>query len=425
MLAPLAIGTASGDGCSVGNGKTRQEIRPLTVNCANSDGARHVLVVEPVRHGEEHQPFNTSLLLSCLAAFPNARITFAAHPSHLETVQKSITNVNQLKFLPMELPPRHSRGVARLRGDWRLGRLLTRRLAEQPTDRLILTSVTTELIWALKANPASKQLPPALAILHGGLSEALRVPRYNLLARAASLRKALENAPATFRFAVLEHSILEMLDKRAPEVAKRVGVLPHPLPPDLLEARSQKVIKPDDHVRVGLLGLCTPQKGLFRFLELARHARETGVSKLRFEIVGRLHQDSVSAAEPYMKYLDRGPASGRVPRENFIEAMTHLHYGAFLFEGNHYDLTASGVLLDCVGLSMPLVKTDGPLVRSLETRVGPIGLSIADDPGEATNRILSESYDNYQEMAGNMTVLRDTRTPDAIACRIKAFFVTS
>ena len=60
-----------------------------------------------------------------------------------------------------------------------------RRNSLQTRVHCILPSVTSELLGALRAMTVRREVPPMISILHGGLSEALRTPKYNVLARVS------------------------------------------------------------------------------------------------------------------------------------------------------------------------------------------------------------------------------------------------
>lgn len=274
-------------------------------------------------------------------------------------------------------------------------------------------------MWFLNLRSVKRRMPFSIAVLHGGLAQDLRVPRFNCFERAISLRNAMKSSPANIRFAVLETPISKELVRRVPDLDGRVSVLPHPLPTDLMFHEPVEEKDKKDAVHVGLLGLCTPQKGLFRFLRLAKYAHDNGVSGVRFEIVGRLHEDSVSAARPFMNYLWRQPSADRVPRHEFVRSVSILDYGAFLFEGNHYEMTASGVLLDCVGLGVPLVKSENILFRSLEAEVGKIGLTLPEEPEAAIRQIMEDSNESYRLMRENIMALRGCRGGEATGQRIR------
>ncbi|MCK8516790.1 hypothetical protein M0534_10725 [Methylonatrum kenyense] len=381
---------------------------------ASESSGRSVLVAEPMRCGEEHQPFNASLLLMCLAAFPGHTILFAAESAHLRAIRAAITDTSRIRFLPVDVAERRATGARRLAGDWGFAGTLRHILRDESPERLILSSVTRELLWALRARVARGGLPPTLAIFHAGLADAVRQRKFYLSHPLLSLRSAIVGAPRDIRFAVLEESIRAAVALKDEAVAARIGVLPHPLPPDLLDPPEPRKLRAGGRVRIGLLGLCSPQKGLFRFLEMAKYARESGYDDLRFEIVGRLHEDVVDASRNYLAYLDRWPSCERIPRGEYVDAVRNLDLAAFLFQGKYYELTASGVLLDCIALGVPLLAMDSPLFRALNSQVGRIGLMV--DAGmsheEVLNLVRSTSKDQYAVMNANLSRLRELRMPD-------------
>jgi hypothetical protein len=380
--------------------------------------ATRIVLAEPVRWEEVHQPFNTSLILACQEAFPDAGITFLAEASHLGSVRQALApdEQGQVEFEPLEIPPAGASRMQRWRSAWSMAAGLVRRAEERRAEVLVLLSVSTELVWAFNALGRLRPLPRTVAVLHAGLAEVVRRPRYNLIERMASLRSAILASPPRIGFVVLERSILAFLTALDARLAGRMRLLPHPLPPDLLDNTPFRALRPGEPIRIGLLGLCTPQKGLFRFLRLAEHARMAGAGRLEFEIVGRLHQDAVERARPYLQYLSRRPAEQRLPRHEFTDAVRRLHFGAFLFEGDHYELTASGVLLDAIATCLPLVTDHPGLVSHLEAEAGAIGVTSPApfEHGDLVRRLLAVTPEAYAGYSRNVLRLRTGRDPSAL-----------
>lgn len=373
-----------------------------------------ITIIEPVRVALEHQAFNASLLQAVVAAYPGESVEFWAEPGHLQSVAQSLPVDLPISYFPLVIAPRRGNIWQRLRADFSAARLGLNR-AKSPQQRVIFSSVTIPLLWACKALcylPLSHRLG---AIVHGGLAELRWNPRFNFFKRWTSLRWAMAIAPQWLSFWVLEQSIADALPRFAPELAGRFAVFPHPLPPDLVDVVHEPPRQP---VVIGLLGLATPQKGLLRFLNVATALQGRGAE---FHLVGRVHQDWRTEVAGRLGVLSQQPESVPMPRQLFVERARRLTYGAFFFDGEHYSLTASGVLLDCIALGIPLLGCRHPLFTALEAEVGEIGHFCR--PGEEM-ALVNEVINNFdpirhRRQSEAMLRLREPRMITALAVRLR------
>lgn len=372
-------------------------------------------VIEPVRLGAEHLVFNSALLQSVAEAFPNEKIEFWAHQSHLDKISTAISPALQITLKAISVAPRRGTLWQRLGPDRAIANQMF--TAVTPADRVIFSSITASLLLALRFNVRRLNSKYQLgAVVHGGLSELRWRPRFNLFKRWTSLRSAMATVPKWLSFWVLEQSIADALPRFAPELASRFAVFPHPLPPDLVDLIHEP---PQQPLTIGLLGLATPQKGLLRFLNVASALRGRAA---KFHIVGRIHQDWRAKVAEQLVVLQQQPEAEPMPRPLFVERARRLTYGAFFFDGEHYSLTASGVLLDCIALGIPLLGCHHPLFTALEKEVGEIGHFC--QPGEEV-ALVEEVINNFdpirhRRQSEAMLRLRESRKSAALAKRLQA-----
>lgn len=368
-----------------------------------------ILVVELLREGLEHQAFNAGLLHAIAKAYPGAPIKFFSERNHLDAVREATTEL-PVEYCAIDVAPRHASIWERAGNDFRITRRI---LAENTEHRVIFSSITIPMLWALKfCRPPKYQIG---AVLHGGLAELKRRPRFNFLKRLTGLRTAMLTAPSHVTFWVLEKGIHSELSSLLPGYAQRFSVFLHPLPPDLMHSSHNAMQNP---LRIGMLGLATPQKGLHTFLKLAQEFHDKGIS---FEIVGRIHQDYQLQLAERLKHLAHHPNPQVMPRQEFVSKVKELSYAAFFFDGGHYSLTASGVMLDCIALGIPIVGRNHPHFDNLQKQVGEIGIFC--DPGnepELINTLLNGVDESrYQAQCTAMLNLRNERTPEALGETVK------
>ncbi len=373
-----------------------------------------ITIIEPVRTALEHQAFNASLLQATVAAYSGETVEFWAEPDHLQYVSQSLSAELPISYCPLVIAPRRGNIWQRLRADWAAANFALNR-AKGPEQRVIFSSVTVPLLWACAVlgclKPSSHRLG---GVVHGGLAELRWRPRFNLFKRWTSLRWAMAMAPKWLSFWVLEQSIADALPRFAPELASRFAVFPHPLPPDLADIVHEP---PQQPLAIGLLGLATPQKGLLRFLNVATALQARGAE---FHLVGRIHQDWRAKVANQLTALVQQPETIPMPRPLFVERARRLTYGAFFFDGEHYSLTASGVLLDCIALGIPLLGCRHPLFTALEEEVGEIGHFC--EAGEEVQMVadLIANFDpaRHGAQCAAMRRLRHQRSVEALAERI-------
>lgn len=373
-----------------------------------------IIIVEPVRLGLEHQAFNAALVQAAVAAFPADEVQFWAEQSHLDSVAEMVDPALGVKLVAVATAPRRASLWQRLGADSRLARQAIG-CARRSGCRVIFSSVTIPLLWACRLAGGSTAHQVG-GVLHGGLAELRWRPRFNLWKRWISLRWALAKCPRWMTFWVLEQSIAEALGRFAPELVERFSVFPHPLPPDLVGVRHQPPIVP---LAIGLLGLATPQKGLLRFLAVAEAFYSRGAE---FHLVGRIHDEWRGKVEDQLSVLAEPPEVEPMPREIFVQRVSALSYSAFFFEGEHYALTASGVLLDCIALGIPLLACRHPMFQALEEEVGEIGhfCEPGDELAMVAGVISNFDAERYALQSKNMMRLRDSRLPSALSVKMRS-----
>ncbi len=372
-----------------------------------------IIIVEPVRFGLEHQAFNAALLQAVVAAFPAEEVQFWADQSHLDSIAEMVDPALGVELVAVAVAPRRASLWQRLGPDSRLARQAIG-CARQSGSRVLFSSITIPLLWACRLAGGSTAHQVG-GVLHGGLAELRWRPRFNLWKRLTSLRWALARCPQWMTFWVLEQSIAEALGRFTPELVSRFAVFSHPLPPDLVAVSHQA---PQSPLAIGLLGLATPQKGLLRFLTVAEALHGKGAE---FHLVGRVHQDWRSTVEGRLGVLALQPEQQPMPRELFVSRARQLSYAAFFFDGEHYALTASGVLLDCIALGIPLLGCRHPLFSALEAEVGEIG-HFCQPGGEAAmvEQVINH-FDpvRHRQQCEAMLRLREPRMIAGLAARLQ------
>jgi|GEM_PF-1449516 hypothetical protein len=375
-----------------------------------------ILVAEPVRRGPTHQAFNASLILACHAALPEHQIVVLAFDDHLNALREVLGAPDWLVL--EQFPPAFDSGCQTFVSAMHVASTVYQSAVSRQADSLILTSVTNKLLWAYRLLGLLKKRPRnVIAVFHAGLASIVRKRLFGRLRKFFSGRSAIMLSEKNMRFIVLERAIHKELFRRDARLAQRFSVLPHPLPPDLLNQSTRNQDSVVSPIRLGLLGLATPQKGLLQFLALAKAAKSQFPGEFDFQLVGRLHTDYQYLAGEIEEATDRKVPEEVLSRGDFVARLRELDFALFLFQGVYYELTASGVLVDCIALNLPVISTENGLVDEMESEVGPIGVRLKNESMECLSSELMQclSESSYFEMTENLRRLSENRTPDALA----------
>lgn len=204
-------------------------------------------------------------------------------------------------------------------------------------------------------------------LLHGWQSR-------NPLRRLLALRTAISLLPAMgIRVIVLEAFIAQEMRSRFPKQAKSILCIPHGYDEtESLPARRQRGNA--GPLRILFLGQATPQKGFPEFVRLAELARASGNARMEFRAAGAVRRDTRDIDQ---SALSRRAGDQPLERREFLAELSVADV-VFAWQSEHYDLTPSGMLLDCIGLGVPLVGRRSHAIATLEAKYGSCGL-FADD----------------------------------------------
>ena len=208
-----------------------------------------------------------------------------------------------------------------------------------------------------------------------------------------------------------------------PRVGSRVATLRHPLPPN---AGHAEVLPPDAAhtcIRFAFLGLATAAKGFDLFVAAAGELKRRYGPAVEFHAVGRLPTDSTWDLGALRECLATLPSVTPVPRVQFDVAIGTCHYVCLPYRADHYTLSPSGVLLDAMAHSKPIIAGSTPAVRELFGDGSP-GVLI-DDLGQLQvsieNVIRTFSASKYCAEVDEMRHARQRRSLDRLAADYYAF----
>jgi glycosyltransferase involved in cell wall biosynthesis len=338
--------------------------------------SEHVLLIEPCHAELGHAPFNRAFAAMIREAFPAAKIAFACAPGHRDSLA-SHASERQIAdaWIDAEAWPHPNFSWLECWKRYRwlagvIGRM--RRLHGEPSHVVVLGS-SGPLLLAMFAARALllKRACRMLAVLHGNANEIVHGwrPR-NPVRRATSFRSALALLRVSrVELIALEAWIAGKLRSAFPRHAESITFIPHGVDAD---EQLPAATRSHSTLRVLFVGQATPYKGFAEFVRLATLV--TPGDELEFRAVGSVRPDVRGIDQ---SALARRASERGVSRAEMLDEIGHGDL-VFMWQSEHYALSPSGVLLDCVNLGIPMVGRRNLAIEEIERRYGPVGLFAPD-----------------------------------------------
>jgi len=345
------------------------------------EAAQDIVLVEPWYAKTGHVPFNRAFLAVIREAYPSARITFACSPEYRSELGETQGGPNPIAHWIDAAAWTQSTtdgGIGEFwkRAQWLvgvLGRVRDKGIA--PTHLVVLGSSGPLLLAAFAAKVV--RLPRScktFAVVHGadGLVHGWQ-PR-NPLLRLFTFRTTIRLLPAMgIKVIVLEMSIAQKIRDCFPRQAKAILCIPHGYDETESVAASPTSAN-TGHLRILFLGQATPHKGFAEFVRLAELARASGDAEMEFRAVGPARRD---VRDIDQSALSRRAGDRPLERREFLAELSAADL-VFIWHSEYYELTPSGILLDCIGMGVPMVGRRSQPIAALEAEYGACGLFVKD-----------------------------------------------
>lgn len=385
-----------------------------------------ILAFELTWTGTVHAPGNSATLQVVARAFPDHDVRVYADATHVRELaaDSELRRVARLEFQEIKISPywRGKTHIVSARRFWAEFRAIRAALKAVPRGEPVLlfmlsATATGTFAAALAARLCASAKVGIHVGLHGNLNDAKGWRSRNPLRRRFDLRSALESKHLVpVRFVVLEDVIGKAIAGLIPAAAVRTDVLPLPINP--AEASSHHQLRPPP-LRIGYVGLGTPDKGFDTFLKIAERSKVRWQGAVEFTHVGRIPPNAMPAAAPFLSdELTQEPLSRAV----FVERLARLHYVLLPFRTGYYDLSASGALLDALTWAKPVITTRVPLTEQFFGEYGDIGYLCTDENQlqSVVDDIAARwDEDHFRQQVENLLLARATREIDPLAARYR------
>jgi len=386
-----------------------------------------IVISEPQCCGFEHVPFNAAFLGAVLLAYPEAAVVFMAEHEHLNGVRHMLgrycgTALQRVEWQVIDIPPRNMGGWRRLFQErTEIGGLL-QCAKDRQARLLILTSITSTGLLALKLHLYRAQYPfPMVAVIHSVLGTVMRLPRKPwkwLLNLRYVLR--LPQTPA-LRYIALGDSIFGALEVAYPALARHFSVLDHPYFMDGETSAEDAISVPLDKIRFGYMGVGHRGKGFSTFAHLAKEVREQ-TERAEFLLVGFLSSTADCADYPAVAGCSKEPLSAAEYKERAIS----LAYVVSVAKPENYRLVASASFLDALLYTKPGIYLRNPYVEHYFQQMGDIGY-LCDTYDEVRETVLGLAKqfptERYRKQCATIRQGRRLFTPDCVAMQLRKTLV--
>jgi len=376
-----------------------------------------IIVSELVFSDGGHVPFNAGLLTIVRTAFPLESVCFVGASEHIRELKKQVGEElsssivwQELALLPADAPyfTRFIREFKVLQPIFQINR-------DGPADLLLVTHAKPATLVVLKLLKRFRYGDVNIQfVLHGYLGGVIGPRHRHPIRRFQEMNTAFTLlGNEHLQYIVLEKSLRTVLIKNIPILEKRVHVLPHPLPPHEVELRPDTLRPP---VHFGFLGLANESKGFPVFVKLAQDTVEQYGDQAEFHAIGRVPSDG--SVDGKIEALVTKPGVERLSRKTYIHKVSQLHFIIFPYVAKHYQLTASGTLLDALAWAKPLIARRIELFENMFCEFGDIGYLFSTDfeLKSIVERIVQEmDLDRYHQQVLNIQHARCSRDPKILS----------
>jgi glycosyltransferase involved in cell wall biosynthesis len=215
------------------------------------------------------------------------------------------------------------------------------------------------------------------------------------------------------QYILLEQPSREALLHHVHSLEKHTGVLDFPVATRDEHTRIVEFVPP---FKFGLLGMPTEDKGFRLFLEAAAALTAKIPELVEFHAIG--FTDEKWESFEINPLVTKPRTDKQWPRSEYIRQVEKLHFVCLPYQGQLYELSPTGTLLDAIAWEKPIIGTPIPIIENLVARFGDIGYICANKNQfcETILRIVKEKdVDRYREQVLAMRKVRFSRSPRDLA----------
>lgn len=377
-----------------------------------------ILIIEPMCKGMSHTPFNSALLAIVMKAFPEERIIFYSDGDHCNEIKNRLIDLslNNISFYSVEYPPRKCGVLYDLICEIIMYRKIFKSINTKECQHILVTSANAVNLIALKLVVLIMSIKVQIkVIMHSPLTELAFSRSFNPIKRYTDFRSAILafKVIKNIEYIVLDEIVRINLQNKLPMSSLKVKVLEHPIPLDRI---SEPLLRNDGVLRFAFVGAATKEKGFDAYLRFVDKLQDKYSNISECFILGSVSNDWARMMRD-VKLANR-VSSEKIPRNELISLAEKVQYVCLFYNEEHYNLCASGALLDAIGWEKPIIANRIPLFTNIFNKYGEIGYLYEDENDIITivEKIMTD-YNNkkYLKYINNIKQIKIERGIDNLA----------
>jgi hypothetical protein len=373
---------------------------------------KNIVIIEPIYGENIHLPFNAGLVNVVATAFDSANLTFVGNASQTKKIADNLPVEHRTRCVFKHMRVYADKDTNPLNVVIRLGELLWAAGREIfNADLIVLCSAsgTTLAAVQLLMRPKKQSLQ---VFLHGNLNDLNGWRSRNPFRRFFDFSSTLKRASASQgQFLVLEEHILARAAADFPWMKKNVRYFPHPQIDEESIVHKKSLQFP---IKIGLIGIASPDKGFVEFCTLAKILKRRFPSKFEFHAIGKKHKSNLNSD---FEMLDRPPSEKQLERETYLREIDKMHFLFFWPVGEYYRNASSGIFYDGINRKIPFLTNSSAksFCRDIEAMA-----IVADGLDELETKLLEIDTHTYAHFVEELEKFRLTFAVEGLATRFKA-----
>ncbi|GEM_PF-3177384 len=372
---------------------------------------KNIAVLDLFAQGKRHVAFNVAMSESIYSAL-GKKINFYCNKNYYTQNQNYFNrqHVNLIESYNVDV--RRPYRLAFFKSVWRFF-LAFKKIKKQTnaTDFFILET-TPAAIWASKLiNLFTSNKSNFYFLFHGDLSTVKENKRVSpLLPRWFNYKYSVSKIPPQYAtIIVLEHHIKNNLSQLLPELEPSIACLPHPAYYQDKTGNESK----ESHGKLsfGYFGTATLDKGFDRFLELATQHQ----SRAEFKAITTDTKNIYREHFADKVQLTMGPLEKALCYDDFYQTLTSCDFVILPFRYDYYQFAASGVMIDCMNMLIPMITLRNEYTENLFKQHGQIGYLCdnLDDMNKLIQTLIQQGCKQSDEFKNNLRQARADRNEQA------------
>ncbi|WAJ70696.1 hypothetical protein [Catenovulum adriaticum] len=330
---------------------------------------KNIAVLDLFAQGKRHVAFNVALSESIHSAL-NQKINFYCNQNYykqnLDYFNEAHVNLVQSYNVDVRKPYRLSFFIS----IWRFILAFLKINNQTKANNFFILETTPACIWATKiVNFFRFKKFNFYFLFHGELSTVKENKRVSpLLPQWLDYKYTISRInPRYTKIIVLEQHIKNNLTKLLPHLSESIQCLPHPT--FYQDKPDAPLNKTGDNLSFGYFGTATLDKGFDRFLKLASQNHSQAKFKAITTDIKNIYKNDFSGKVK----LAMGPLEKPLSYDDFYQTLTGCDFVILPFRYDYYQFAASGVMIDCMNMLIPMITLKNEYTENLFNQHGQIG----------------------------------------------------